>query len=270
MDSMLDGFKTTKRQKKDDESPIVAAIIRHMTYTDETNKSSVWASQALCPRKAFYELENETTYESNPVVAMSQVIGIAVEATFIEALELANMVEYKDARVSIASEWPGIKIGGIIDCVVKMPDGSLKIIDIKTFGSTYPSSKRVWHERQVQIYCALSGIHSGSIIGFSRTLSKNNELQLFDFPVDTSEDALINAIATVAYVFVCQKAGVEPLNRNMKKTYCTYCTLVERCWKVEEELSEEQCRLHDKLFLDAWQIGKEIVAGGSLKRILKK
>jgi len=202
------------------------------------------SSVGYCPRQNFLfsKPQKQLNHFSAPN-AIYMGIGNGVEEFLYRRFEendkaLASNIYLPDLR----PEWNEIDIGGKIDIVGLDHNDEIAIWEVKTCGKL-PVEPKLSHLRQVQVYSIFGGFNRANLIYFSRDVIEwpNTELQVRNFVIDTSYEALFPVTKQVFYTFEALALGILPNQAGgfRKSSECKYCPFKDECHSFHFEMVYE-------------------------------
>jgi CRISPR/Cas system-associated exonuclease Cas4 (RecB family) len=197
------------------------------------SRSHLYGSDAgLCARKNVL-LEHNVWFDNEitPASAGYMAVGVALENMLAEGLRRTGRLIQQNIRIV---EMPGLKIAGKIDLAISDHEGQLALVEVKSCGKL-PEAPKPEHLAQIQMYCAVSGIHRAWLTYISRDirLEFGSRLALQTFPVETGEEILTQRLATAALSRLASDSHrLPPMPPTFHKhSECHYCAFRDAfCW----------------------------------------
>jgi len=202
-----------------------------------TARPHLYGSDAgLCPRKnVFYSQNVWYPFFMQPSTRTYMAIGVALENLLGEALK-------EHGRLLAANpylvEMPEVKIRGKIDFIILDHQDEVALVEVKSCGDL-PLSPNPQHLAQIEMYCAVSGVHKAYLTYISRKVQDQAhwgpDIAIRTFPIDCSEAALTHRLFIAVFSQLCIEAASLPnIPASFRKTLeCRYCPFLDFCWSKE-------------------------------------
>ena len=202
-----------------------------------SSRPHLYGSDAgLCARKnVFYSRNSWSPFNMQPSTRTYMAIGVALENLLAEGLkEKGKLIAQNPYLVAM----PEVKIRGKIDLVIFDSEDELALVEVKSCGEL-PSAPNPQHLAQIQLYCAVSGVHRAWLTYISRKVQDQNawgpNISIRSFRVDTGEIPLTYRLYVALLSNLAISKGKLPLPpAHFRKTEeCRYCPFLDFCWKKE-------------------------------------
>ena len=161
-------------------------------------------------------------------------LGDAIENIVLGALDDQNEVLFRQYHLPEV----GLNLGGYVDGVI-YHGGRLRLLEVKSCGSTLPKVPKPIHATQAAIYSAICGMPI-IIYYMSRTVA-DYKGQLLTAQFDLAEDGALQrrALWRVAYAHLASKLEVTPRipMHIQSENDCGFCPFIPVCWNGEAPLN---------------------------------
>lgn len=216
------------RRQKDS---LELAILAGMTKTREINQHGrLYASSSgLCARQTTLQANFVGTEIQAPETTAYFKTGIAVEEIVLDALYAKNQLVFRDFKLPEV----GLNIGGKIDGFSRINDEPIYGLEIKSCGSTIPSSPKKEHLAQAILYSAISGFPF-KVVYFSRSVAdKDNNILLRSFNLDFNWLDRYQTLYQAVLGYYGSKYQVMPkISQFIEKPLdCGFCRFKAICWE---------------------------------------
>lgn len=213
---------------------LVDTILAGLKSTKSGNQNGrMYAStSAFCERQTALGMTYTGDIDIEPETEMYFSIGLAIEDSFLKSLRNQNVLLFSQ----FVTPDIGLNIGGKIDGIYKLPDGKIRLLEIKSCGSL-PQNAYPENVAQATLYSAIVGLPIDLLYG-SRLVKKNqksNELAIKQIEVNTNHNNQYKAMYTAIFGKLCADNGLMPdIPDNLKsENDCGFCKFKNICWQGE-------------------------------------
>jgi hypothetical protein len=189
-------------------------------------------TSGLCARQTTLQANFVGTEIQQPETTGYYASGNAIEEVVLDALAKQNTLLYSGYKIPEC----GINLGGKVDGFVRLPDETIKGIEIKSCGATLPSHPKLEHKAQALLYSAITGFPF-EIIYFSRSIvDKDQNINLRSFELDSNWLDRYMTLYQAVLGYICQQNGVMPNipTHIQSSNDCGFCRFKDICWNNQK------------------------------------
>lgn len=220
------------KQKSD---PLADLILSGMKSEREINRNGrLYAgSSGFCERQTALDATYKGLEVTEPSSTGYFALGIAVEDLILDALHKKNTLLFRQLETPNI----GINIGGKIDGFVFIPQlDKIRMVEVKSCGTTLPSEPNLTHKAQALIYSGITGFEI-SLVYYSRNVAdRNKKVLLKPFDLGYDEREIYKAMYRACYGYFASKLGVMPRKplHIANQDVCGFCRFIPVCWQGEK------------------------------------
>lgn len=218
------------------------------TKSGNQNGRMYASSSGFCERQTALGMTYTGDIDLEPETEMYFGLGLAIEDLYIKSLRKQSLLLFSQ----FITPDIGLNIGGKIDGIYKLPDGKIRLLEIKSCGQL-PKEPYGENMSQANLYSAICGLPIDLVYG-SRLVKqgKNPDLLIKQFPVAYNHKSIYDTMFRVIYGKLCADRGLMPDIPNFLKSEndCGFCRFKNICWQGEPSHLEAMSQTEiDEIYL---------------------
>jgi len=212
---------------------LVDYIVDGLRSTKSANQNGrMYASTSgFCERQTALGMTYTGDVVLEPETELYFKMGLAIEDAFIGSLKKQGLLLFTQFETPDI----GLNIGGKIDGIYCLPDGKIRLLEIKSCGQL-PKVPYGENISQANLYSAITGLPIDLVYG-SRLVKqgKSDEILIKEFRIPYNPVNLKRTMFRVVYGKICADKGLMPdIPDHIHNEFdCGFCKFKNICWQGE-------------------------------------